>query len=119
MKITDEAFYAAVRAVAAERPDHIYDNPDLTANACLYVHNANTPKAKPGCIIGAALHRLGVSLDKLNVMDGYASEDGYLSSGFDFVGGRFGLSDAAVTWGAAVQGHQDNGMPWGSAVAKA
>jgi hypothetical protein len=53
---TLEALARQVRAVAAERPDYIYRDPD-GSSVCSYWHEAYE---EPGCIFGHALHRMGV-----------------------------------------------------------
>lgn len=60
---TLEDLARTLREVAAEQPDYVYVNEDLPEGSdsrnCKYWHE-NT--RKPGCILGVALHRLGVDV---------------------------------------------------------
>ena len=51
---------ADVRQLAAERPDYIYDGP--TPGTCFYFHGPG----EPGCIIGHALAKQGMSWDDMS-----------------------------------------------------
>lgn len=108
--ITDSTLVQALRDLAAERPDYVYSNPDIenSPSACLYVHGD-----EPGCIVGAALHRLGVPLDVLSAYEGegastllhYLNDDGVTS-----------VSDDVRQRVSNVQRDQDGREPWAKAV---
>lgn len=99
------ALWDEVKKVAAENPDHVYPE-----QYCQYQHNG-----KPSCIVGQALHRLGVPVDTLAELD---EGGGAVVAGLpqmrpdlfevDSVSDLFALSDA--------QEAQDNLLPWGEAV---
>ena len=67
--ITDEDLARAIREVAAEDPNYVYQRPG--SRVCLYVHWDANGTLRPGCLIGTALHRLGVPLETLS---GYESK---------------------------------------------
>jgi hypothetical protein len=99
---------AEVRKLAQEQPDFVYKRPEYSA-FCLYVHETSDGIKTPGCIVGHALHRLGFSLDELEI-GGTASEalERLSVNGWD---------KDVVTWITRVQGEQDMATPWGRAVA--
>lgn len=105
-EFTDEEFVAAVRAIAAERPDYVYTAPE--GENCQYAHADGC-----GCIIGCALNRLGMSLDELSELDSRAL------AGIRFIGEGLGLSEPTIRWATNVQSDQDNSVPWGEAVSNA
>ena len=108
--ITPEQIIAEVRKVAAERPDHVYRNPEWpesqTRGFCKYMHDG-----EPGCIMGTAFYHLGVTLpeggDVGNVLMGY------FPSIYDQ------LSEEQESWLRSVQRNQDQGSSWADAVIKA
>ncbi|WP_030997529.1 hypothetical protein [Streptomyces sp. NRRL F-5630] len=71
IKVTADEVMSTLRAVVAERPDYVYARPeaDNRAAACLYVHH-DDGTAKPGCLVGTVLHRLGVPLVELAKWEG-------------------------------------------------
>lgn len=110
--------------------DYVYTNPIGNRNPCLYVHGtefankfmgdsqcaSNVEKIEkseptPGCIVGLALYKAGVSLENLD-SDGTAYglilrlvEKEIIS-----------VSDGAGKFFRLVQRKQDTGMPWGQAL---
>lgn len=73
--VSGEKLINTIREVADEHPEYLYEAPaDMLEEvrydaACFYVH---TSPAGPvcGCIVGHALHRLGVPLDELALHEG-------------------------------------------------
>lgn len=119
MQINDSTFLATVRTLAAAFPEKVYSNPvpqTERVSSCLYVHPAtDTTPATPGCIIGTALHVLGISLDDLSRVEGtgaYSAINNVLPFE-DYV------SNSVLEWARTVQMRQDSGKTWAKAVALA
>lgn len=111
-------------AVAERGWDYVYVTPDgvqLTPDSginCFYVHHRNAegplPEPVAGCIAGLVLHKAGVSLETLAK---HESEPADVALGY--------LMEEAVVHAEGgvpallrnVQRRQDNGHPWGQAVA--
>lgn len=112
MKITDEQLISTLRALAAERPDYVYKAPaHMTGFKCFYVHTDSSGEPTgPGCIVGAALHRLGVPLEVLAEHEGGPARDVIASLTY---GASWGLMHRV----GCVQGLQDTGHCWADAVA--
>ena len=106
IKVSD--LWAEVKKVAAEQPDYVYQEP-----LCRYQIDG-----KPSCIIGHALHRLGVSVDTLAMLDGGEQGDGVhavnLPSYIPILVEE-GSRSELVALGEA-QEAQDDRIPWGEAV---
>lgn len=110
--VSEEAIYAATRAVVAESPDRIYVPPanrDVDKGMCLYSHGD-----VPGCLVGTVLHRLGVPLADFQ---GHEGQPAYAAlrelvqvSGHRQRVGRF-LDE--------IQEKQDVGLTWSEALAHA
>lgn len=63
LTITDSDALKALRHVVAEKgPDHIYRPPVKGQTSCVYVWEVDG-ELKPQCIVGCALHYLGVPLE--------------------------------------------------------
>lgn len=100
---------SAVRNIAEAAPDYVYEK--VGGHACKYVQNG-----AGSCIVGQGALAAGVPLETVAEWD--QAECG---SGFGDVCDRIDIdcgSDAAQ-WLIEVQSHQDNGIPWGEAVAAA
>jgi hypothetical protein len=113
VNITDEQFYAAVRKVAAEAPNTVYRTtiPDhqRCATNCFYVHTDwNGDPVSAGCIIGKALHALGIPLETLREYEGAPAQRVLAGLGI----GSWAAQDTARD----VQVTQDSGETWGAAV---
>jgi hypothetical protein len=99
---------AAVREVAAEKPDFVYDAP---YGGCVYVADK-----QPSCIVGQAAWRLGL-IDAT-----FEKDDGINMSGVTTFLRELGadLGDDETLYGRefldTVQVKQDEGVPWGDAV---
>jgi hypothetical protein len=101
-----------VRAVAAEYPTHVYVS--ARKGECSYFHMGEGTNYSCGCIIGHALHRLGVTPEDIP------------NSNFLGVVGllrRFmpaqDRDEIIMDWLASVQLLQDEGKSWSKAVNKA
>lgn len=111
--ITAEKLIDTLRAVANEKPDHVYTAPaHMDKNdSCYYVHTdpEDNQKLSPGCLVGAALHRLGVPLEELKRHEGesaYALLDQLCP----------GVGHRARCFAGEVQALQDEGTAWGEAI---
>ena len=106
IKVSD--LWAEVKKVAAERPDYVYSE-----EPCQYQYDG-----KPSCIVGHALHRLGVSIEALEALDAAQEGGGVPASGLPSYlpilveeGSRSALLSVCEA-----QEAQDDGIPWGEAV---
>lgn len=89
---------AALDAAVAAKPEgYIYENPEVATPR--YVHYANTERAEPGCLVGWALHYLGMPIEEL-------SELGPFESAYTVVSKFGGSGDIAQLFNIA-QYHQD------------
>lgn len=102
---TDDEVMATLRAVVAERPDYVYEAPE--EDGCVYVADGT-----PSCLVGHVLHRLGVSLEALSVLD----MNGGLAAWRAVPGVLDGVSGSTVDRLWAAQTAQDNGDTWGEAL---
>lgn len=116
--ITDETLIAELKRLADESPDYVYGAPaHMTrgyegTTVCLYVHTdpgGDESKDAPGCIVGKALHRLGVPLATLAEFEHYNPREiageilpGVTISGSLFAGRVQRAQDRGKTWRAAV-----------------
>lgn len=108
IKIDDAAFTAAMRAAVAERgEDYVFPNEWKDgASQCRYVQPDGDG---PACLIGVALHRLGVPLDALLDQEGCSASHvvGAVASGVTYAAARAAnkaqeAQDIGATWGAAL-----------------
>ncbi|GAA2294375.1 hypothetical protein GCM10010149_47940 [Nonomuraea roseoviolacea subsp. roseoviolacea] len=113
--ITDAQLIDAIKTVAAENPDRVYTSPEhmSTTGTCFYVHRDEaTDELSPGCLVGAALHRLGVPLETLQ-----RNED---TNAFNLLSKLFPmLTTQTCSFANSAQMDQDGGRSWGEAVAYA
>lgn len=117
MTITDDQLFEAIRKVATAAPETIYSRtvPDHQVSgplavACFYVHtDTDGNPVSAGCLIGKALHSLGVSLETLAV---HETEPAQLMLSELNIG-----SDTARTIARNVQVRQDTGATWGECLA--
>lgn len=114
--ITDEQLIETVKAVAAEAPFTVYTAPEhmSTTGACFYAHTdaVNRDELSPGCLIGVALHRLGVPLETL-------AEHEDINARI-MLGKLYPkLDNDTVDFANFAQAEQDKGVPWGTAVERA
>lgn len=109
-----------LREVVTERPDYTYQPPEHMVSedaplACFYVHtDADGNNPTPGCLVGAVLNRVGVSLESLAKREGTGAWSAVpallnLTGHPDAVG-------EAIDVLTAVQEHQDNGADWSRAL---
>lgn len=117
IKLTVENVTAALHAAVAEKGEgFVYRRPE-DSDACLYVHRNDGVNLTTGCLVGNALHRLGVPLEALEECNiGTACEllDMLIEDGaIEHVPHK-----AAVLLSEAQQ-EQDRDVPWGAAVRRA
>lgn len=114
-QITADDALEALRTAVKGREDYVYPWWEAGGSrACKYVRDG-----APSCLVGHALHALGIPLDTLTVLDSYQNGSGvaagtlpqHLPSGTLTV-------EAAGVFGAA-QTAQDTGESWGEALASA
>ncbi|RKN35962.1 hypothetical protein [Streptomyces hoynatensis] len=108
MNITVTDVINAVLAVADEGPDHVYEQQAGT-DMCRYTHESLSGTLIPGCLIGTALHRLGVPLERLERYEGEQVLPLLRALGIP-------VSYAAADPLREVQEAQDDGTPWGEAI---
>jgi hypothetical protein len=107
---TADALRALEEAVAEKGEDYAYtgfDEEDPRFACCLYVYGG-----QPSCIVGNALHRLGIPLDAFEPYEGKEIIDVVARVNWP-------IEVDAVDVLAVAQGEQDAGRPWGKALAKA
>jgi hypothetical protein len=116
--VTDEQFIDALKAVVAENPEHVYTAPEhmMTENTspstCFYVHTdpENPDELSPGCVVGAALHRLGVPLEQIR-----KREFTNARVALDYLLPR--LSGVTKDYARDVQAQQDQKKTWAESLA--
>lgn len=118
IQITYDTALAALKAAVEEKgADYKYEPPladDDGDDVCVYVHNG-----APSCLVGHALHSLGVSLSDLSTHG-----DRRLNNVHRLL---IELADRGIAVSSAVtehlfstvQGAQDSGIPWGEALSTA
>jgi hypothetical protein len=106
-----------LRAVVAERPEHVYNAPDHmrtedNGNECFYVHvDRHGENPEPGCLVGCVLNRLGVPLASLARWEHF---------GVNAMAGAVVEASVDVVQVLAIaQDAQDNGATWERALAAA
>lgn len=117
-KVSGAQLREAVRTLALAEPDKVYAVPDDQPNRdralCFYVHvDPETGVQTPGCLIGTALHQLGVSLDALAGWEGLAAALAVPA----LVDGE--VSDADLRFLGTAQDQQDDGATWRDAYLRA
>lgn len=109
-----------VRRLAALQPDHVYDRdnyPDRAYGAaCKYTHTMLDDSKVAGCIVGQAIFNITGKLVKQEDHGGGVLDFLFMGTEYDRDSGEW--SDRAKFL-ANVQNHQDNGVPWGTAVERA
>lgn len=113
LRIVDlPAFQALVKQIAAERPTYRYMVEG--SDSCTYSPN-HVNGVDSRCIIGEALHRLGIDDEILEEIDNRAGQEGEDVAAAAVLP-KLGFSPEVSSWAQQVQTKQDNGMPWGEAV---
>jgi hypothetical protein len=103
-----EELRMAVHDVVEEAgPDVVYQPED---GVCRYVDGD-----QPSCLIGQALYRLGISLSQLTEWDGDSVDDACAARDIPV----FEKNSDVAHYADVVQNMQDNGNPWGIALAQA
>ncbi|ORL77804.1 hypothetical protein A5N75_08210 [Prescottella equi] len=108
MIVDERALVAAVRELAAEKPDFVYEAPGR--GECKYVHRTPEGHLVGGCIVGQAALKVGMPIEVLAELDD--SEEPQVEFSFR----QFELGALALRWLHQVQFKQDLGERWGSAV---
>lgn len=121
MSVTGEQVVAEVRRVASSNPSFVYGE---GFGGCSYFGRGIGDPTGQRCIVGQALHNLGV--DMSGVLE---AENSLINDGLDseseievLINERVVAVDASpveVLWLGRVQTNQDIGVPWGRAVAHA
>lgn len=108
IEFTAQEIEAAVRAVAEENPNTVYEQPvcDSVGNtACAYFDSDE----EPSCLIGQGLARLGLEAADFTDGNNYAAIAELLNT-WD------GTPATETRWLSDVQYRQDQGMTWLAAV---
>lgn len=119
-KLTADRAIELLREVVAEAGgDFVYKNEEGYRNICWYWHSG---AGKPGCVVGRVLHRHGWSQADLVKIEGLAIE--VAENTHEELGDSLGFIHGNVTEDAqrvlrVAQMAQDDGSPWGEALAKA
>lgn len=113
LKLTYEQAKADLEALAAERPDYVYEAPEKEeedeAPICMYFH-----ENAPSCIVGHVMARHGMTQDQLTSFENAGTA----------VYGLFANDTLQVDRKTGVmlsraQAMQDQGSTWGDSVAEA
>lgn len=114
---------AHVRQLAAEQPDHVYDKdnyPDrYVGAACKYTHTLDDNSKVPGCIVGQAIFNITGKLVDQEYHQGGVMDFQFMRSEFTRDDEDYGHWSDRAKFLANVQNHQDSGLAWGDAVARA
>src|SRR5690606_14674281 len=108
--------WAEIQRLADENPGFVYRPQRGGSAGCSYLPAPANPK---GCIVGAALSRLGVAQELLEAYEGSAAA-GLIKAALGrdpLVSNRYELTLIKVI--GEVQAYQDAGWPWGEAVGRA
>lgn len=122
----EKAQSLVAECIAEKGEDYVY--PKQSGASCMYVHGIEEipddenaydytedfSKATPGCIVGAVMHKAGISLEDLG--KGSRNESG----SFDLISNLeydelVTVSDQAANYLANAQTSQDREVPWGVA----
>jgi hypothetical protein len=109
MNEREQQLYDTIKAIAAEKPDFIYDPGRDEYGRKLDCSYFPTPQQPSPCIIGEALNRVGSSPVRADEGSGAA----------DVLYGRGYLNPILLDFAESTQVNQDGGVPWGRAVAYA
>ena len=115
------ALITEIRKVALEKPDFIYAS--IPGKPCKYSRLQGKAEAgkEPGCIVGHAFYRLGMTMDDLEELDSRADsavKDVILQDAEDT--DKWSMEEVnKLEWLAEVQEAQDNGSSWSRAVSLA
>lgn len=117
-ELTDAEVIRALREVAAESPERVYEAPlhmkdGPSDRSCYYVHRDESGIEEAGCFIGTVLHRLGVSLSDLTAVEDLAAVEAMSNLAVT------GVSDRVLRFLRRVQFAQDYGNSWSRALSMA
>lgn len=122
--ITRGQMIGALEEAVEERGDGFVYGEHYDGDSCQYLEEDGDGGYVTGCIAGNALHRLGVPLTVLLLMDMAGPEGGSEVIGADktikiLENAGFRLNEDALIPVAVAQREQDAGLPWGRAVRRA
>lgn len=109
----DDEVIEALQKIVTASPDYVYTPPGDTG-WCLYSYNGD-----PSCLVGQALAEVGVPIDALesfNPGGKYGEDVGLIASNAAII---LGLAKSTGVYLQVAQKVQDNGKPWGEALAAA
>jgi hypothetical protein len=112
IEIGYDAAVQALRECVTERGENYVYTP-CSIWGCVYWHDKTN---EPGCLIGLALYKLGVSSSVLQKLGNLHVRDRDNTKAFAAAG--FALTNSATAVFAHAQSLQDHSMPWGRAVAE-
>jgi hypothetical protein len=95
-----------LESIVAERPDYVYQKP--SSGWCSYVEYNDGQPVAPGCGVGVALHKAGLSLEKLDTLDDVVGA----ISAYEGELPELWLTPEARDVFAVFQYAQDNGVTW-------
>lgn len=119
MSVTGEQVVAEVRRVASGNPSFVYGE---GLGGCSYFGRGIGDPTGQRCIVGQALHNLGVDMSGVLEAENSLINDGLDSEIEVLIDEKVVAVDASpveVLWLGRVQTNQDRGVPWGRAVAHA
>jgi len=99
----------AIRILAAESPDFVYNALGKVGEGCFYHKEILGGEPNKGCIFGQAFQRLGVDMDTVG-------GDGISSLWFETHDVNNPTSEYCPEEWKKVQEDQDNGSTWGEAI---
>jgi hypothetical protein len=110
---TEDALRALEEAVAEKGEDYVYPLSNTAADLCAYTEFNDRDELVPSCLVGNALHRLGVPLEAMAQFN--------TGHGPKSLAEELGLDGDRAAWLAFrdAQAIQDDGGTWGAALAKA
>lgn len=109
---TSQQLADKVREVAQDYPDNVYKAEH--DDSCVYFNIGQDGYYSASCIVGHALHRLGVKLEDIEEFN-----NGTVNELFEVYMPRVNRDTATDKWLTTVQDYQDFQMPWGQCVKKA
>lgn len=119
-EIASKDVIKAVHDIANERPEHVYTSAEshMRDHICRYADGD-----EPSCLIGHALHRLGVPVETLQKFDSINLQAGevvlFLRDIFEGWLDNANSSSVEIDYLEYLQAWQDAGDPWAVAVEKA
>lgn len=110
--VSSDQLMNAVRDVVKANPTHVYQVP--SHGFCQYVHAEGEGSFSCGCLMGHAFNKLGVPLTELAKREGQSA--GEVARDVFVIKDNISATERFLI---AAQDKQDEGMPWGKALAYA